>query len=100
MNPPFSYVVSQEMDRLLELVKSESADETLVLKIKAMSDLMLWEIRRVEAGGLVSLDTCKTFARVFDKFSADLLETGASFEVCERYNYIANRARKIGLKQP
>lgn len=98
MNQPFSYVVSEELDRLLKEA-AKSADETFLLKIKFASDLLLWEMRRIEAGGGIDLKACKTLGRIFDKFSADLLEIGLPTEVCERYNAIANRARNIVSKQ-
>jgi hypothetical protein len=68
--------------------------ETFRLKLVAIAELMKYETTRVEEGGTPDKNAYFTFARIFDRFSAQLLELGAPADVCEEFNAISNNVRK------
>jgi hypothetical protein len=93
--------INSRTDSLLkDILEENGLDETFVLKLKAISDLMKAETARVEQGGTPDGKAIKTFARIFDRFSAQLLELGGPEDMCEDFNRIANDIRKSGPKQP
>ena len=86
--------INEKMEAVLsQVIKKELVEETFLLKLKAIAELMVVETKRVKEGGQPDAKSAKTFARIFDKFSANLLEAGVSVEVCEQYNTIANDIR-------
>jgi hypothetical protein len=86
--------INSRMDSLVkDILDDHELEETFVLKLKAISDLMKAETVRIEQGGKPDEGARKTFARIFDKFSAQLLELGAPEDMCEDFNRIANDIR-------
>ena len=82
------------MDYLLrDIIEENRLEETFTLKLKAISDLMKAETARIKRGGNPDDRARKTFVRILDKFSAQLLEFGVSANVCEEFNRIANDIR-------
>ena len=87
-------------ETLEELAKSAEEwrmdDDTFALKVRAIKLVLENEMEHVRNnGGKMSPVAVNTFARIFDKFSAELLERGVPAEICERYNELANSVRKI-----
>jgi hypothetical protein len=92
--------INARMDSLLkDILEDSNLDETFRLKLGAISDLMKAETSRIEQGGKPDEKARKTFARIFDRFSAQLLEFGVPSEVCEDFNRIANDIRKYPHKR-
>lgn len=92
--------INARTDALLkDILEDNKLEETFALKLKAISDLMTAETLRIEQGGVPDEKARKMFARIFDKFSAQLLEFGVPAEVCEDFNKIANDVRKSGPKR-
>lgn len=88
--------INTRMQRVIGEIVDNDLDETFALKIRALSDLMRAENTRMELGGKPDEKACRTFARILDKFSAQLLEMGFPEEECEFLNLVANNARKAG----
>ena len=86
--------INARMDYLLrDIIEENRLEETFTLKLKAISDLMKAETARIKRGGNPDDRARKTFVRILDKFSAQLLEFGVSANVCEEFNRIANDIR-------
>jgi hypothetical protein len=91
--------INFSMDLLLnKIIEDSRLDETFRLKLVAIAELMKYETTRVEEGGTPDKNAYFTFARIFDRFSAQLLELGAPADVCEEFNAISNNVRKSALK--
>ena len=81
---------------LFERVKATGLmGETFTLKMRAIHDMMVPEAKRVDDGCEDYQNTFKCFARLCDKFSAELFAAGVDEEIAEKYNRIASFARKI-----
>lgn len=89
-------IIRQTNEILEEIQKSDELDETQMAKAVAISQLITQEIKRIDNGGEIDPKAAKTFARIFDKFSAIFLEKGINPELCESMNQVANSIRKIG----
>lgn len=96
--------MNQEINSRMELLLKDilddyRLDETFALKLRAIADLMKAETSRVEQGGEPDKKAYLTFARICDRFSAQLLELGMEDEVCEDFNAVANSIRKTALER-
>jgi hypothetical protein len=92
--------INARMDALLkDIIDDYRLDETFALKLRAIVDLMKAETSRVDQGGEPDKKACLTFARIFDRFSAQLLELGMPGDVCEDFNTVANSIRKSTLER-
>jgi hypothetical protein len=89
-------IVRKTNEILEEIQNSDSLDETQMAKAVSICQLISSEIKRIDEGGEVDPKAAKTFARIFDKFSAVFLEQGINPELCESMNQVANSIRKIG----
>jgi hypothetical protein len=92
--------INLRMDFIIKEIMDNNLDETLSLKIRAISGLMRAETSRVEQGGEPDEKATKTFARILDRFSAQLLELGLPENECEWLNDLANDIRKSAHKRP
>jgi len=88
--------IIKKTNEILEEIQSENIDETSILKTVAICQLISAEIDRIDKGGEADPVAAKTFARIFDKFSAVFSEQGVNPELCEAMNKVANSIRKIG----
>lgn len=89
-------IIKRTQEILEEIQNNEAVDETSVLKTVAICQLITAELDRIDAGGEADHIAAKTFARIFDKFSAIFSEQGVTPELCEAMNKVANSIRKIG----
>ena len=89
--------MKEDLERLVKATEEwRMDDDTFLLKVRAIKQLLENEIEYAgKNGGSLSPDAVRTFARIFDKFSAELLERGVPEEICEQYNQLANSVRKI-----
>jgi len=91
--------INFRMDMLLKEILESRPDETLALKIKFIFELVKAELKRIDEGGEPDEKAHMTFARIFDKFSAQLLNLGMPDHVCEEFNTVANSVRKSAQKR-
>ena len=89
--------LKEALESLFEHVRdSRLMDETFMLKLRALTDMIVGESRLVAEGRIEDYqNTFKCMSRLFDKFSADMLAAGVDEEVASKYNRVANLARKI-----
>lgn len=90
MNPE----IIEKTNEIMESLQENTIDETSMAKTIALCQLINYEMKRIDAGGVIDRDGFKTFARIFDKFSAVFLEKGVNADLCEAMNKIANDLRK------
>jgi hypothetical protein len=85
------------LESLFERVRDSGLmGETFMLKLKALTDMILGEARLVDEGRIDNYqNTFMCMSRLFDKLSADMLKAGVGEEIAEKYNRVANLARKI-----
>lgn len=88
--------IIKQTTEILEKIQSSDLTETDMLKTVAICKLIEAEMKRIDEGGEVDGKAAKTFARIFDKFSAIFLEQGVSPDLCEAMNSVANGIRKYG----
>lgn len=88
--------IIKKTNEILKEIQSEKMDETSILKTVAICQLISAEMKRIEQGGEADPVAAKTFARIFDKFSAIFSEQGVNPELCEAMNRVANSIRKVG----
>jgi hypothetical protein len=91
------YELSEVLDSLFERVRdSRLMDATFMLKLRALSDMIVGESRLAAEGRIEDYKyTFMCLSRLFDKFSAEMLAAGVDEEVADKYNRVANLARKI-----
>lgn len=91
----------EELTKVLESLFEKVRDsglmgETFMLKLRSLTDMILGEARLVDEGRIDNYqNTFMCMSRLFDKLSADMLKAGVDEEIAEKYNRVANLARKI-----
>jgi hypothetical protein len=89
--------LSKVLESLFEKVRDSGLmGETFMLKLRSLTDMILGEARLVDEDRIDNYqNTFMCMSRLFDKFSADMLKAGVDEEIAEKYNRVANLARKI-----
>lgn len=88
--------IIDKTNEILNEIKNSNIDETSMAKTVAICQLISAEMDRIDQGGEADPVAAKTFARIFDKFSAIFSDQGVNPDLCEAMNKVANSIRKIG----